>query len=224
MIMRTTRLCVPPRQNIQARAHFWSIQEQQEATHGTEMDIRDIRAIIIQKEKILDYLLSPVHSKGQGKAEFFGSLGYHQLLWRTLEHDIRNLAPDNLIEAGANEYGVKFIAKGIIVGPNGKSARILTVWMVYFGDDVLKFITLIRREKPMAVKLLDLIVLEKDLPEHGLERGDVGTAVELYPDGALEVEFVTTGGYTQALITLHPDDFRPATPDDMLCVRPRRAA
>jgi hypothetical protein len=71
----------------------------------------------------------------------------------------------------------------------------------------------------MTTKLLEVVVLEKDLPEHGLEYGDIATAVEVYPDGSIEAEFVTTGGYTQALVTLPPGDFRATNPDDILTVR-----
>ncbi len=38
-------------------------------------------------------------------------------------------------------------------------------------------------------------------------------------EGALEVEFVTVGGYTKALITLVPGQFSPLDPQDMLAVR-----
>jgi hypothetical protein len=75
----------------------------------------------------------------------------------------------------------------------------------------------------MTTKLLEVIVLERDLPEHGLEHGDIATAVEVYPGGAVEAEFVTTGGYTQALVTLYPEDFRATNPDDILSVRRPRA-
>ena len=31
---------------------------------------------------------------------------------------------------------------------------------------------------------LELVVLKRDIPEHGLARGDVGTVVHVYADGA----------------------------------------
>jgi hypothetical protein len=76
----------------------------------------------------------------------------------------------------------------------------------------------------MSIKLLDVIMLEADLPLYGLKRGDIGAVVELYDDGAVEVEFVTAGGYTQALITLVPGQFSPLDPQDMLAVRRSKAA
>jgi hypothetical protein len=42
---------------------------------------------------------------------------------------------------------------------------------------------------------LDLVVLTHDIPEHGLQQGDLGTIVHCYTDGqAWEVEFVTAEG------------------------------
>ena len=51
----------------------------------------------------------------------------------------------------------------------------------------------------MPYKMLDAIVLVIDVPEHGLRAGDVGAVVAVYGDSAVEVEFVTGAGNTQAL-------------------------
>lgn len=42
----------------------------------------------------------------------------------------------------------------------------------------------------MKHKLLDCVVLVKDLPEFGLRAGDLGTIVATYEPDGLEVEFV----------------------------------
>lgn len=76
----------------------------------------------------------------------------------------------------------------------------------------------------MDVKLLDTVVLTRDLPEHRLVRGDIGAVVDLYAPDGLEVEFVTGSGHTQALVTLHGNDVRPVGSGDMLSVRTVSAA
>lgn len=54
-----------------------------------------------------------------------------------------------------------------------------------------------------------VVVLRKDLPEHGLRAGDVGTVVHAHPGGrGFEVEFATLKGRTIALVTLRADDLR----------------
>ena len=72
----------------------------------------------------------------------------------------------------------------------------------------------------MTVQPLDLVVLTRDVPEHGLRRGDLGAIVDVYGPEALGVEFVAASGRTQALITLRPQDVRPVADDDLVAVRP----
>ncbi len=76
----------------------------------------------------------------------------------------------------------------------------------------------------MEVKVLDTVVLEKDLPRKGLQRGDVGAVVEVYEPDGLEVEFVTGSGRTQALVTLKGADVRPVADTAILTVRSVHAA
>ncbi|MDQ4078469.1 MAG: DUF4926 domain-containing protein [Chloroflexota bacterium] len=71
-----------------------------------------------------------------------------------------------------------------------------------------------------GINELDTIVLERDLPEFGLQRGDVGTIVHYYRDGAaLEVEFVAGDGTTLAVLTLELDDVRPMRRREILHAR-----
>ena len=59
------------------------------------------------------------------------------------------------------------------------------------------------------IQELDPVVLTRDLPECGLKKGDVGAVVHCYADGAtMEVEFVTAGGRTVAVLTLTGADVR----------------
>jgi hypothetical protein len=76
----------------------------------------------------------------------------------------------------------------------------------------------------MPFKLLDTVVLDRDLPEVGLRRGDLGAVVELYDDEGLEVEFVAASGRTQAVVTLQTTDVRAVDDSDLLAVRPLRKA
>jgi Domain of unknown function (DUF4926) len=66
---------------------------------------------------------------------------------------------------------------------------------------------------------LDTVVLLTDLPDAGLRTGDLGAVVMVYGDEALEVEFVTASGLTQALLTLPIKNVRPVRDDDLLAVR-----
>lgn len=76
----------------------------------------------------------------------------------------------------------------------------------------------------MQIEQLDPIVLNEDLPVHGLKRGDIGAVVEIYSPGEIEGEFVTASGRTQALVSLHIGQVRPVGPQDIPAVRSLDAA
>ena len=67
---------------------------------------------------------------------------------------------------------------------------------------------------------LETIVLRRPFPEHGLVAGDIGAIVHVHADGgAFEVEFVTAGGDTLAVLTLDPGDVRHSAGAEILHVR-----
>ena len=53
-----------------------------------------------------------------------------------------------------------------------------------------------------TVQLLDAVALVQDVPERGLGRGQVGTAVEELAPGVFEVEFCDNDGRTYASLAL----------------------
>jgi Domain of unknown function (DUF4926) len=60
---------------------------------------------------------------------------------------------------------------------------------------------------------LDDVILARDLPEHGLNAGDLGTVVLVHRGAAgYEVEFTALDGETIAVVTLAPDQVRPVQP------------
>lgn len=72
----------------------------------------------------------------------------------------------------------------------------------------------------MMLKELDPVVLTRDVPEHRLSEGDVGTVVHVHRDAeTYEVEFVTAEGRTVAVLTLPIDALRKPEDYDMLHVR-----
>lgn len=71
----------------------------------------------------------------------------------------------------------------------------------------------------MSIRELDTVVLERDLPEYGLRRGDLGAVVHMYGDQAVDVEFVRLSGQTQAVVQLLLSDIRPVQDADLPAVR-----
>jgi Domain of unknown function (DUF4926) len=71
----------------------------------------------------------------------------------------------------------------------------------------------------MTINPLDVVVLTRDIPAHGLQTGDLGAVVDITSPDAIDVEFVAASGRTQALVTLQPSDLRSVADDDLLAVR-----
>ncbi|HLA06939.1 MAG TPA: DUF4926 domain-containing protein [Anaerolineales bacterium] len=55
------------------------------------------------------------------------------------------------------------------------------------------------------IKLLDVVALTDDLPEPDLQRGQVGTVVEILAPDVYEVEFADNDGRTYAELAVKAD-------------------
>ncbi len=66
---------------------------------------------------------------------------------------------------------------------------------------------------------LERVVLKRDLPDHGLEAGDVGVIVHCHSESVFEVEFITGEGGTVAVVTLRSEDLRRIDAREILHVR-----
>lgn len=59
------------------------------------------------------------------------------------------------------------------------------------------------------IKILDPVALTADMPEHGLRRGEVGTVVEKWADGAYEVEFSDETGEAYSFAAIRAEKLIP---------------
>jgi len=76
----------------------------------------------------------------------------------------------------------------------------------------------------MMIREHDCVVLTQDMPEEGLQAGDIGTVVHIHQGGAgYEVEFMTLTGETVAVATLLAVQVRPITKRDIAHVRELQA-
>jgi hypothetical protein len=70
------------------------------------------------------------------------------------------------------------------------------------------------------IQELDIVVLSRNLPEHGLEAGDIGTVVLVHREGTgFEVEFASPTGETVAVVTVSADAIRPVGQREIARVR-----
>ena len=89
----------------------------------------DFEKAIIQIEKFTEYVLHPVKSRGKWLA-FRSALGYHLGNVDILMDDIRkNLTNFPAESMGNKGYGETYAVLMELVGPNGKTANVMTAWI-----------------------------------------------------------------------------------------------
>ena len=91
---------------------------------------------VIPDGKIFKYALNPDHPKGKYKAiAFQKALGYNLSNGNELIENVRRHLPIVLaVPNGKSSYGNKYFADMILVGPNGKSAKVRTCWQFDNGE------------------------------------------------------------------------------------------
>ena len=106
------------------------------------MKLPNAENAIIDADKLQDYLLSPEHPVGRFKAAFFRSLGYSRANWAQLEGDLRkHHLSEDVGDTGETRYGVKYVIRANLKGPNGETAEIVSVWIILSEEDVPRFVT-----------------------------------------------------------------------------------
>jgi hypothetical protein len=102
----------------------------------------NLGSAIIEREKIVDYLLNPAHPDNGGKAAFFLSLGFNQDNWQKLALAFRGLVEKVEIAKSVETFhGCKYILEGRIETPGGKSPVVRTVWIVDRGADAPRLVS-----------------------------------------------------------------------------------
>ena len=96
---------------------------------------------IIAVSKLTDYLL--VHKNRNDKSAWLSQAGYTLTNWKDLENDLR--AQVLVLDAVLSEnttYGQTYEIRAEMIGPNGRSLRVRTVWMQEHETGTTKFITM----------------------------------------------------------------------------------
>jgi hypothetical protein len=97
---------------------------------------------VIETSKLRDYLLSQDHPVGRLKAVFFRALGYTKMDWMRLERDLLELCHRGDVSEGrTTAFGCKYEVRGTLVGPSGRYADVVTVWMVPAGEAAPRIVT-----------------------------------------------------------------------------------
>lgn len=105
------------------------------------LKLPNAKAAVVAESKLTQYLLSSTHPVGRAKAAYFFSLGFESNRIEELRSAFLSLATTNAESMESTEFGDKYLVKGSITGPNGRTAAILTIWIVLHGSDTPILVT-----------------------------------------------------------------------------------
>jgi hypothetical protein len=98
---------------------------------------------VVPRSKLEGYALDPAHADGRHKARLFRSiLGFEKADWQKLEKVILDELPyHEALPAGVGPWGEKYLVALPVVGLNGNTAVVETVWIIRPGADYPSFVT-----------------------------------------------------------------------------------
>ena len=106
------------------------------------MRLPDAEHLRVDREKIVDYLLSASHPDGQTKAEFFRRFGFQQDQWRVLAEALRKHGMSHpIVKTVESLHGTRYSVDGSIESPDGRHPQIRTVWILEVGARSPRLIT-----------------------------------------------------------------------------------
>jgi hypothetical protein len=98
---------------------------------------------VIPRSKLEGYALNPAHHDGQHKARLFKSiLGFEKSDWEKLAKIILDELPYyEALPAREGQWGKKYLVALPIVGLNGNTAIVETIWIIRPKTDYPSFVT-----------------------------------------------------------------------------------
>lgn len=113
--------------------------------HNTgDVKLRNAHLAVIDRGKVLDYLLNEAHPDNGGKARFFALLGFTRKDPDHLMRALRNVAEQGeVVHRGESVHGEKFVVDGWLSAQTEESrpAIVRTVWSIDRGTDAPRLVT-----------------------------------------------------------------------------------
>ncbi|HEV2294474.1 MAG TPA: hypothetical protein VGR35_11510 [Tepidisphaeraceae bacterium] len=106
------------------------------------MNLPNAHRAIVEREKIIEYLLNGAHPDNGGKARFFTAVGFTVSAWEALADALRDMALNTPIASRAESvHGQRFILEGELLTPSGKTPRVRSIWIMECGSDLPRLVT-----------------------------------------------------------------------------------
>lgn len=99
-----------------------------------QMKLPNSSRLMVEREKIVDYLLNPAHRYGASKARFFTHFGFRIEQWEQLADALREHGRIHEISlTHETGFGSRYVVEGELKAPDGRSPRVRTVWQMDKG-------------------------------------------------------------------------------------------
>ncbi|MEO8352380.1 MAG: DUF6883 domain-containing protein [Chthoniobacteraceae bacterium] len=106
------------------------------------MKLPNARDAIVERRKVIDYLLASEHPEGGGKADFFAHFGFTATEWEVFAHSlIADAQAHPVSSVSESKYGTKYRIDGTILCPDGGSPSIRAVWIIDRGSETPRLVT-----------------------------------------------------------------------------------
>jgi len=106
------------------------------------MKLPNFESVVVEREKVVDYLLNPAHRFGASKARFFAEFGFSVEQWDMLADALRAHARQHEVSARRETgYGPRFEVDGELDSPDGRHPKVRTVWQLDEGQLAPRLIT-----------------------------------------------------------------------------------
>jgi len=93
------------------------------------MNLPQADKALVEREKITDYLLNPVHRYGASKARFFSEFGFRAEEWERLAAALREHGCAHaVVREHQTGFGPRYVVEGDLTTPSGRRPRVRTVW------------------------------------------------------------------------------------------------
>ena len=107
-----------------------------------QLKLPNAHLAIVEREKVVEYLLNPAHPDNGGKAPFFMALGFRPDDWEVFADALRRMASNSSVSRNMETvHGRKYIVDGAIETPVGKTPVVRTVWIIDRGVDTPRLVT-----------------------------------------------------------------------------------
>jgi hypothetical protein len=106
--------------------------------------LRNAHLAVVERLKVVDYLLNSAHPDNGGKAQFFESLGFLADNAELLIDALRAIArTGDVIESVESSHGEKYVVDGSVLSQtdNSHCRMVRTVWIIDRGLDAPRLVT-----------------------------------------------------------------------------------